>query len=211
MSATTTQPAIATDGFIAEHGLWGDPQREAAAAALETIEREGLKRVRLGWGDQHGIVRGKTLTIPEFRRSLRDGKDFQLVTAIFDTTNHPIVPPFAAGNFAGAPELTGLPDGVLVPDPTTFRVLPWVPDTGWLLADAYFAGGREVPFSTRGVYRRALERLRAAGFEYTAGLEIEFYVMRLEDAMLGTSDCGWPFQGTGAATTPPMLPLPLPP
>lgn len=29
------------------------------------------------------------------------------MTAIFDTTNHPIVPPFAAGNFAGAPELTG--------------------------------------------------------------------------------------------------------
>jgi glutamine synthetase len=194
MSATqeTTKSVGLDAGFIAEHDLWGDAQREAAAAALETIERAGVKRVRIGWGDQHGIIRGKTLTIPEFRRSLREGKDFQLVTAIFDTTNHPIVPPFAAGNFEGAPELTGLPDGVLVPDPTTFRVLPWVPDTGWVLADAYFTNGRELPFSTRGVYRRQLERLRAAGFEYIAGLEIEFYVMKLEDPMLGTEHCGWP-------------------
>jgi glutamine synthetase len=195
MSATQqamAQPAGARAGFIDQHGLWDDAQREAAALVLDTIERQGLKRVRIAWGDQHGIVRGKTLTIPEFRRSLRDGKDFQLVTAIFDTTNHPIVPPFAAGNFAGAPELTGLPDGVLVPDPTTFRVLPWVADSGWVLADAYFANGREVPFSTRGVYRRQLERLRAAGFEFVAGLEIEFYVMRLEDPMLAPDHCGWP-------------------
>ncbi len=114
------------DGFIERHGLWDDPQREAARAVLETIAERGIKRVRIGWGDQHGIVRGKTLTIREFARSLSEGKDFQLVTAIFDTTNHPIAPPFGAGNFKDAPELTGLPDGVLVPDPTTFRQLPWV-------------------------------------------------------------------------------------
>ncbi|HWF55486.1 MAG TPA: glutamine synthetase family protein [Solirubrobacteraceae bacterium] len=192
MQRATVPPLDADTGFIAEHGLWGDAQREAAGVALETIERQGLKRVRIGWGDQHGIIRGKTLSIPEFRRSLREGKDFQLVTTIFDTTNHPIVPPFAAGNFAGAPELTGLPDGVLVPDPTTFRALPWVPDTGWVLADAFFTNGRAVPFSTREVYRRQLERLGALGYGYTAGLEIEFYVMRLEDPMLGTEHCGWP-------------------
>jgi glutamine synthetase len=190
--ATDASPPPPREGFIAEHGLWDAAQEEAAARVLETIERHKLRRVRIGWGDQHGIIRGKTLTIPEFRRSLREGKDFQLVTAIFDTTNHPIVPPFAAGNFAGAPELTGLPDGILVPDPTTFRVLPWVPDTGWVLSDAYFTSGRAVPFSTRDVYRRQLEQLRALGYDYVAGLEIEFYVLKLEDPMLATQDCGWP-------------------
>ena len=117
---TATRPTRAA-GFIERHGLWDEAQTEAAAEVEALVSQRGLRRVRVGWGDQHGIVRGKTLTIPEFRRSLREGKDFQLVTAIFDTTNHPIVPPFAAGNFDGAPELTGLPDGVLVPDPTTFQ------------------------------------------------------------------------------------------
>ena len=63
----------------------------------------GLRQIRVSWGDQHGIVRGKTLTVPAFLDALEDGKDFQFVTAIFDTTNHPIVAPFAAGSFASVP------------------------------------------------------------------------------------------------------------
>jgi glutamine synthetase len=179
-------------GFIERHGLWNGEQREAAERVRALIGEHDLQQVRIGWGDQHGIVRGKTLSVPEFLRSLEDGKDFQFVTTIFDTTNHPIVSPFAAGNFAGVPELTGLPDGVLVPDPTTFRVLPWVEKTGWLLSDAYFQSGREHPFSTRGVLRRQLAALESAGFDYVAGLEIEFYVLRLEDPMLGTEQSGYP-------------------
>jgi glutamine synthetase len=183
---------VSGSGFIARHGLWTDEQREAAERVQLKVEELGLQQVRLGWGDQHGIVRGKTLTIPEFSRSLVEGKDFQFVTSIFDTTNHPIVSPFAAGNFEGVPELDGLPDGLLVPDPTTFRVLPWVENTGWLLSDAYFQSGREHPFSTRGVLRRQLAELAAAGYDYIAGLEIEFYVLRLEDPMLATEHSGYP-------------------
>ena len=138
-------------GSVSSSGTGSGPTssgRLAERLAAE-IEAMDLRQVRISWGDQHGILRGKTLTIAEFRSSLANGKDFQFVTSIFDTTNHPIVPPFGAGNFAGVPELTGLPDGVLVPDPTTFRTLPWVEHTGWILADAYFQSGREHPFSTR--------------------------------------------------------------
>ncbi|MGH2873098.1 MAG: glutamine synthetase family protein [Solirubrobacteraceae bacterium] len=179
-------------GFIEEHALWTDAQREAGERLATTIEQLNLREVRISWGDQHGIVRGKTLTIPEFLGSLQHGKDFQFVTTIFDTTNHPIVPPFAAGNFANVPELNGLPDGVLVPDPLTFRVLPWVEHTGWILADAYFQSGREHPFSTRGVLRRQLSTLRELGYDLVTGLELEFYIFRLEDAMLRPEDSGWP-------------------
>ena len=138
-----------TAGFIERHGLWGEAQREAAAEVEALIKQRGIRRIRVGWGDQHGIVRGKTLTVREFLRSLSEGKDFQLVTAIFDTTNHPIVPPFAAGNFKGAPELTGLPDGVLVPDPTTFRVLPWARVPAGCSRTPTSPTGIPAPFSTR--------------------------------------------------------------
>ena len=156
------------------------------------MKAKDLRQIRISWGDQHGILRGKTLTVTEFLSSLEDGKDFQFVTSIFDTTNHPIVPPFGAGNFAGAPELTGLPDGVLVPDPTTFRLLPWVEKTGWILSDAYFQNGREHPFSTRGVLRRQLADLATLGYDFVAGLEIEFYVFRLLDPNLAPEQCGYP-------------------
>lgn len=179
-------------GFIDRHGLWTDAQREAAKRVRAQVREHDLAQVRIAFGDQHGIVRGKTLTVPEFLRSLEDGKDFQFVTTIFDTTNHPIVSPFAAGNFPDVPELTGLPDGILVPDPTTFRLVPWLDRTGWVLSDAYFQSGREHPFSTRGVLRRQLAELRAAGYELQAGLEIEFYVFRLDDPMLEIADSGYP-------------------
>jgi glutamine synthetase len=182
----------AAEGFIQRHELWTDAQREAADQVRQMLDGDGIRQVRIGWGDQHGIMRGKTLTVPEFLRSLADGKDFQLVTTIFDTTNHPIVSPFAAGNFAGVPELTGLPDGILVPDPTTFRRLPWVDGAASVLADAYFQNGKPVPFSTRGLLRSQLDELAAEGFELVVGLEIELYIMRLLDPMLKPEDCGWP-------------------
>ena len=50
--------------------------------------------MRISWGDQHGILRGKTLEVDHFLSVLRNGKDFQTATLIFDTTNNPVVPPF---------------------------------------------------------------------------------------------------------------------
>jgi glutamine synthetase len=182
----------AAGGFIERHGLWTDAQYEAADQIRQTLDEGDIRQIRIGWGDQHGIMRGKSLTVPEFLRSLADGKDFQLVTTIFDTTNHPIVSPFAAGNFPGVPELTGLPDGILVPDPTTFRRLPWVDGAASVLSDAYFQNGKPVPYSTRGLLRGQLDELAAEGFEFVVGLEIELYIMRLLDPMLKPEDCGWP-------------------
>ena len=47
------------------------------------------------------------------------------------------------------------------PTRTTFRVLPWAPNTGWVLCDIYFPNGKPVPFSTRALFRDALARLAA--------------------------------------------------
>lgn len=192
MTVTQNDARPALGGFIENHQLWTDAQREAAERVTEILKAGNIRQVRIGWGDQHGIMRGKSLTVPEFQRSMIDGKDFQLVTTIFDTTNHPVVSPFAAGNFPGVPELTGLPDGILVPDPTTFRELPWVDGVASVLSDAYFQNGTPVPFSTRGVLRSQLSALAAAGYEYVVGLEIELYIMRLVDPMLKPEHCGWP-------------------
>ncbi|MFA5955030.1 glutamine synthetase family protein [Hyphomicrobium sp.] len=178
--------------FIEDHGLWSEEQKLMAAELIARIERENIKYVRIGWGDQHGIVRGKTVTAAEFRSSLKGGKDFQLVTAIFDTTNHPIVAPFGDSNKLNVPEMIGLPDGVLVPDPSTFHVLPWAPDTGWILSDAYLSNGTPCPLSTRQILRGQLERLEEKGLEMVVGLEFEFYVFKLEDACLRPEESGYP-------------------
>jgi glutamine synthetase len=178
--------------FIEHHGLWNSEQKQAAAQVAARLEKEKIKYVRIGWGDQHGIVRGKTVTTAEFLSNLKSGKDFQLVTAIFDTTNHPIVPPFGSENKLNIPEMIGLPDGILVPDPLTFRKLPWVPDTGWILSDAYLSNGAPCPLSTRQILRTQLEKLSAEGYDMVVGLEFEFYIFKLENPNLTPEASGYP-------------------
>lgn len=178
--------------FIERHGLWTEDQNKQADAVIKRIEKDGIRNIRIGWGDQHGIVRGKTVTAEEFKSNLRSGKDFQLLPAIVDMTNHPIVPPFSAENALNIPELVGLGDGVLVPDPFTFRVLPWVKDTGWCLSDAHFSNGKSCILSTRRILKDQLERLSSEGFDMTVGLEFEFYVFRMVDPKLDPRSSGFP-------------------
>ena len=178
--------------FVERYGLWTEEQQEAAQRVQAQIEELGLTTVRVSWGDQHGILRGKTLTTPVFLQAMRNGIDFQTATLYMDTTNNLFAPMFASGGGLDMAELAGGPDSILVPDPTTFRVLPWAPNTGWLLSDMYFSSGEPVPFDTRGVLRRALADLRGQGYEYVAGLEVEFYITKLEDPMLQPEQCGWP-------------------
>jgi glutamine synthetase len=177
--------------FIARHGLWSEEQAEAADRIAAQVVEQNLRQIRISWGDQHGILRGKTLEPGHFLSVLRSGKDFQTATLIFDTTNNPVVPPFGA-DALGDPRMTGLPDGVLVPDPTTFTVLPWLDRTGWILSNLHYRSGELVPFDTRGVLQSQLGKLAAEGYSYVAGIELEFYITKLEDAQLSFEDSGHP-------------------
>ena len=101
-------------------------------------------------------------------------------------------PVFTAGGGFGMPEMEGGADVLMIADPTTFRVLPWAPQTGWVLCDLYFSDGRPVPFSTRHLYKQVLRRLADAGFDYMAGLEVEFHVFKLDNPRLEPADATWP-------------------
>jgi len=80
------------------------------------------------------------------------------------------------------PELQGAADMMLVPDPTSFRILPWAPHSGWLLCDIHFHNGDPMPFSTRHLMRGSLGRLAERGIEFVAGLEVECHILKLDDA-----------------------------
>jgi hypothetical protein len=69
-------------GFIERHVLWSDEQKEAAQRIESEVREKGLRQVRISWADQHGIARGKTLTVDGFSAALRNGKDFQSAVLI---------------------------------------------------------------------------------------------------------------------------------
>ena len=53
-----------------------------------------------------------------------------------------------------------------------------------MLCDIYFPNGKPVPFSTRALYRDALAKLARSGFDFFAGLEVEFHLFKLIDPKL---------------------------
>src|SRR6266481_5761454 len=155
-----------TMSFVERHGLWTDEQFEAAARAEALIAEKKLEVVRLSFADQHGILRGKTVMAGDAARAMRHGCTITTTLLAKDTSHRSVFPVFTAGGGFGIPEMQGGGDFLMVADPTTFRVLPWAPQTGWVLCDIYFANGKPVPFSTRHLYRRALQKLADAGFDY---------------------------------------------
>jgi glutamine synthetase len=172
-------------GFIERHGLWNDTQYAAAAQAQRVIDEVGIELVRVSFPDQHGLLRGKTLTREAFANALRSGVTAPSSLVIKDTACRTIYSVFEEGAGAiGMPQMEGAGDLLLVPDPTTFRVLPWAPRTAWVLCDIHFPDGAPVPFSTRHLYRNLLDDLALRGYQHVVGLEVEFHVFRPDGTML---------------------------
>ncbi|MEV6507577.1 glutamine synthetase family protein [Streptomyces sp. NPDC051642] len=177
-------------GFIERHGLWNPEQSAAAREIGERAESGGMTVVRLVFADQHGLLRGKTVTMGELPNVLRDGTGIASSLLAKDTSGRTVFPLFTKETPLGLPELRGAADMVMVPDPLTFRMLPWSPGTGWLLCDLRFTTGAPVPLCTRGLLRSVLDQ--ADGLTYRTGLEVEFHLFRLDDPRLGPGDQGQP-------------------
>jgi glutamine synthetase len=176
--------------FVVRHGLWS-PEQDAAADHLTATAREdGLEVVRFAFADAHGVLRGKTLVREEALRVLRNGVNATTTLLLKDLAGRTAFPVYTPGGGFGLPALQGAADMVLVPDPATFRVLPWAPHTGWILCDLHFQDGAPLPLSTRGVMRRCLDRLSERGLEFIAGLEVECHIFRRDEP--ATADDGEP-------------------
>ena len=156
------------------------------------VKLDGLKAVRFSFADQHGVLRGKTLAVSEVPAALERGVTVTSTLLLKDTSHRTVFPAFTPGGGVGMAEMQGAADLLMMADPSTFRVLPWAPETGWVLCELAFQDGRPVPYCTRRILKKGLESLRQSGFEFMCGLEIEFHVFRIADPKLRPADAGQP-------------------
>ena len=180
--------------FVERHELWSDEQKEAARRLARIAEERELEVIRLAFPDQHGILRGKTLVAADALATLQGGCSITTTMLAKDTSHRTVFPVFTSGGGFGMKEMEGAADVLMVADPLTFRVLPWAPTTGWLLCDLHLNDGRPVPFATRNLYRGVIEKLAQRGYDFVAGLEVEFHLFKLEDAKMAPEDAGQPGQ-----------------
>ena len=141
-----------------------------SAEVLKEVKALGLKLVRFSFPDQHGVLRGKTLAAGEVKNALERGVTLTSTLLLKDTSHRTVFPAFTPGAGVGMAELQGAADILLKADEPTFRVLPWAPDTGWVLCDAQFQDGRPVPYCTRSILRAALKTLAASGYEFAKSM-----------------------------------------
>ncbi len=181
-----------TVSFIEHHALWTPAQTQAAQEVARRVSADGVDLVRLSFPDLHGILRGKALVADALPAALRSGCAITSTLLLKDTSHRTVVPIFEANAGIGLAGFEGGADVVMVPDPTTFRMLPWAARTGWMLCDLYHADGTKVDIAPRHLMRAALARLAALGYDFIAGLEVEFTLTRLLDAKMALEESGQP-------------------
>ena len=192
---------VGRDKFITRHKLWDASQRKSVRHLIDEIKERDLKFVRVVYGDQHGLVRGKVLPAAQFVNSLSNGIACTHALFAMDSANNIYLPVFSDDGGFEVDEMGGAGDMLMVPDPTTFRVLPWTPDTGWVLCDLFLKSGKPMPLSPRRLLRRQLDQLDSKGYKLLIGLEVEFHVFRVDDANLTMN------ASTQPATPPSVSPL----
>src|SRR6476661_1111195 len=127
-----------SQAFVDRHDLWSAGQRRAAAAVEREIKWRKLEVIRFAFCDQHGVLRGKTLVASEANSAMHGGVAMTSTLLAKDTSHRTVFAVFSEGGGMGLDEMAGAGNFVMVADPTTFRVLPWASNTGWVLCDIYF-------------------------------------------------------------------------
>ena len=190
-------------GFIEKYSVWSDEQRRLAGELGARIRGANLRLIRLAWADPHGASRAKAVTVPVFLEALETGYNINVATTTLDSASGRVFASFTRGGGMGLDEMTGSPNLTIVPDPATFRVLPWAPGVGWILCDEYFNSGVPFHFSPRQLLKKLLRELQGKGFGLRIGLEIEWYLARVAEESLNDEHVGIPgLRGRPIRTTP---------
>jgi glutamine synthetase len=171
---TTRAAAIAMRcmEFLSVKG--GRPANVAYFSAMDiarTAREHDLKLVRFLWCGNDGTVRGKATALPGLEARLHSGIGVTLAMEAMNSLDQ-LQPVEGMG-----------PVGELriVPDPATFRILPYAPRTGAVLTDQLGLDGNPAPVCQRSFLKRMEAALDARGAVLRAGFENEFTLARQVD------------------------------
>ena len=189
MSATTDDLAT---GALYRKGLLSDDDLRRAEEVLDRVKTDGVETVRLTFADQHGVLRGKTIVARALASAFKAGIAAPSTLLLKDTSHRTVFPVWGGDAGFGEGALVGAGDILFVPDPATYRVLPFSPHSASILCDVVMKDGTALPFSSRTVLKNAVAALGAKGYGLLCGLEVEFHVYQILDERLSHTDAGMP-------------------
>jgi glutamine synthetase len=126
---------------------------------LRTVEERGVRFVRLWFVDVLGVLKSFAIPVTELESALEEGVGLD------------------GSSLEGSARLAER-DVIAHPDPRTFQVLPWRPDSlvARMLCDVRMPDGTPFPGDSRHALRRVLGQAADLGLTLQVGAEIEFFL-----------------------------------
>ncbi|MCY4303076.1 MAG: glutamine synthetase family protein [Aestuariivita sp.] len=190
MSLTLSNTADSLrDGALYALGLLGSIDLELAEECITTVSKSQIETVRVLFADQHGLLRGKTIVAEAFPSLFTSGIKVPNTLLLKDTSHRTVFPVWSedsAGLTAGAGDI------LLVPDPLTYRVLPWSSHSAWIFCTPFNKDGSRIPYASRTVLQRAIDQLDSIDRQLRVGLEVEFCIFAVTDERLDHINANMP-------------------
>ena len=159
-----------------------------AAEVVRKADEAGLRLVRFLWCGNDGTVRAKASAVRGLEGRIRSG--IGLTVAMQAMNGLDQLQPVEGMGPVGEIRL--------VPDPDTFRVLPYAPHMGAMLVDHVQLDGSPAPVDQRSFLKRMEARLAARGARLEVAFENEFSLADVVDGAFVPIDSGLCFSTISA-------------
>lgn len=146
-----------------------------------------LRLVRFLYCDNGGIIRGKTTHASKLASRMREGIGQTLAMQAFTGVE----------SLATVEGMGPVGEFRLIPDPNTFVILPYAPNTGTMLCDMILTDGKPWGADPRFFLKRMIDRLAEQGMRAEAAVEHEFYFAREENGQYVPADHSLCYSSTG--------------
>jgi glutamine synthetase len=159
-----------------------------ARDVVTLAEEAGLRLVRFVWCGNDGTVRAKSSTLRGLQARIESGIGLTVAMQAMNSLDQ--LQPVEGMGPVGEVRL--------VPDPDTFRALPYAPRTGALLVDHVQLDGEPAPVCQRSFLKRMEGRLAERGARLEVAFENEFSLARRVDGEYAPIDSGLCFSTISA-------------
>lgn len=153
-----------------------DSREEAKAYVLKMAKEHDVKFIRLWFTDILGVLKSFAITVEELEGALENGMGFD---------------GSSIEGFARIDES----DMVAMPDPDTFKLLPWRPRehraVGRMFCDVLRPGGEPFEGDPRFVLKRNLKKAADLGYTFYVGPELEYFYFKTADSTEGLDKGGY--------------------
>jgi glutamine synthetase len=136
---------------------------EPSGLQKEAVEA-GLRLVRFLWCGNDGTIRAKASGVRSLASRVESGIGLTVAMQAMNSLDH----------LQAVEGMGPVGEVRLVPDPATFRVLPYAPRTGAMICDLLDLDGEPAAVSQRSFLKRMIERLAERGARLEVGFENEF-------------------------------------